>query len=69
MNTKSEIEEALKNTCLAVRMKTSAGGLMDYRVTGVRVKEGRLQVKTICNRAKRGYLWWDVTSVMVIWAD
>lgn len=69
MKTKEEILAALKSNTFNVYMKTSPDGLGVYRVTSARVKDGALQVKTPCSRARRGYLWWTVTPVMQIYSN
>lgn len=70
MMTVTEIKRALKeNTFDGIFMKVQPQSQAVYRVTGARVKDGQMQVKTPCNRAKRGYLWWTVTSVMQIYVQ
>lgn len=69
MKTIEEIREALKSNTFNVYMKTAPGGLGVYRVIAARVKDGDLQVKTPCSRARRGYLWWTVTPIMEIYTN
>jgi hypothetical protein len=67
--TVQEIKAALANNTFNVYMKVSPDGLSVYRVAGARIKNGVPQVKTISSRARRGYLWWPITSTMQIYTN
>lgn len=69
MMTVQEIRDALKQNTFNVYMKVDLQSQAVYRVTSARIKDGQMQVKTPCSRAKRGYLWWTVTSLMQLYVQ
>jgi hypothetical protein len=69
MKTAKEIKEALKSNTFNVYMKVQPESMAVYRVIGARTKNGTDQVKTQNSRARNGYLWWTITSVMSIYTQ